>query len=296
MASIDGFALRAADFSYVGSGLRSPECTIAEADGTLWVSDSRGGVTRLMPDGQQAVIGSIPGKPNGIAMDRQGNLLVADIAGGKLYRLFRDGRHEVILDSLAGTPLGAVNFVLADRRDRLWITVSTRTCPYTDAVRTPVPDGYVIRLDSDGPHIVAQGICFTNEIRIDSTEHFVYVAETALGRVLRLPLLSDGSLGAPEVFGPARLFEGALIDGITFDEEHNLWVTELTRNALGVISPDGVARVVFEDPAGHSLLAPSSIAFGGLDRRTAYVGSLKMDRLATYRAPVPGQPLSHWYR
>src|SRR6266404_378656 len=149
MSAIDDFVLRPADFSYVGSGLRSPECTIAEVDGTLWISDDRGGVIRLAPDGRRALIGSIAGKPNGIAMDRQGDLLVADIAGGKVYRLFRDGSHEVIVEAVSGTPLGAVNFVLVDRRDRLWITVSTRTNPYADAVRTPIPDGYIIRLNGE---------------------------------------------------------------------------------------------------------------------------------------------------
>jgi hypothetical protein len=32
-------------------------------------------------------------------MDRQGHLLVADIASGKVYRLFRDGNHEVIVSA-----------------------------------------------------------------------------------------------------------------------------------------------------------------------------------------------------
>jgi sugar lactone lactonase YvrE len=293
MSALDDFVLCADDFSYVGSGLSGPECVVAEADGTLWMSDNRGGVTRLTPDGRQAVIGSISGKPNGIAMERTGNLLIADIANGKVLRLFPNGCHEVVVEKVAGAPIGAVNFVLVDRQDRIWVTVSTRTVPYTDAVKTPIPDGYIFRFDNGSPCIVTRGICFTNEMRIDDCERFIYVAETALGRVVRLPLLPDGSTGPPEIFGPKRLFEGALIDGITFDEDQNLWVTELTRNALAVIARDGTPRIVFEDPAGTTLLLPTSICFGGADRRTAYVGSLKMDRLATFRAPVPGQSLPH---
>ena len=41
---------------YVGQHLQRPECILAEADGTLWSADARGGVVRLSPDGSQQVI------------------------------------------------------------------------------------------------------------------------------------------------------------------------------------------------------------------------------------------------
>jgi sugar lactone lactonase YvrE len=78
------------------------------------------------------------------------------------------------------------------------------------------------------------------------------------------------------------VFPGAKVDGITFDSEGNLWVTEITRNALVVILPDGRAETVFEDPEGKTLLMPTSITFVG---RTALVGSLKMDHLAAFDVP-----------
>ena len=61
-----------------------------------------------------------------------------------------------------------------------------------------------------------------------------------------------------------------------------------------MISPDGRSHTIFEDPEGKTLLLPTSITFAGPDLRTALVGSLKMDRLAAFTAPYPGQPLSHW--
>jgi hypothetical protein len=39
---------------------------------------------------------------------------------------------------------------------------------------------------------------------------------------------------------------------------------------------------------------PTSVTFGGPDLRDAYVGSLKMDRLPHFRAPVAGPPPVHW--
>ena len=47
MNDITQFRLRAHDIRYVGAGLSRPECIIAEADGTLWVADDRGGLLRF---------------------------------------------------------------------------------------------------------------------------------------------------------------------------------------------------------------------------------------------------------
>jgi sugar lactone lactonase YvrE len=294
MSEIGDFRLHPGEIEFVGEGLSRPECIVAERDGTLWISDNRGGVTRILPNGDQALIGSVPGDPNGIAMERDGNLLIANIGDGKLYRLSREGRHEIVLDSLAGRLLGAVNFVMVDPEDRIWVTVSTRTEPRSRAIAAPRPDGYVIVIDERGPRIAGEGFHFTNEIRFDRAGAFAYVAETALGRVTKLRVRDDLTLGSPEAHGPDRLFDGALIDGITFDAAGNLWVTEITRNALAVIAPDGAAHIVFEDPEGEALLFPTSLTFGGPDLKTAYVGSLKMDRIAKFRAPCAGEPLRHW--
>jgi sugar lactone lactonase YvrE len=51
---------------------------------------------------------------------------------------------------------------------------------------------------------------------------------------------------------------------------------------------------VFEDPEGRVIEKPSSVAFGGDDLRTVYVGSLTSTRLAHFRSPVPGLPMRHW--
>jgi sugar lactone lactonase YvrE len=294
MSSVAGFRLSPSDIDYLGHGLSRPECIIAERDGTLWVADNRGGAMRIAPDGEQSLVGRMGGDPNGLAMERSGALLVANIGDGKLYRLERDGTHQVILDSLEGKPLGAVNFVMVDPRGRIWVTVSTRTEPRSRAIAEPRPDGYVIVIDDRGARIAAEGFHFTNEIRFDRAGTFAYVAETTLGRVTRLEVEADLALASPRTYGPQRLFEHARIDGITFDGAGNLWVTEITRNGLWVITPDGGAHAVFEDPAGTTLHFPASITFGGPDLRTAYVGSLKMDRIARFRAPIPGEALSHW--
>jgi sugar lactone lactonase YvrE len=290
---LGGFTLRAEDITWFGEDLSRPECVLAQRDGTLWCSDDRGGVARIGADGRHTVLGKVPGLPNGIALEAGGAILIANIGEGKLERLHRDGRHETVLDSFAGRKLGAVNFVYRDGA-RVWVTVSTRVEPLTDAVQRPVPDGYILLIENGAVRLAAEGFCFTNEVRIDRAQRHLYVSETARGRILRLALGADGALGPPETYGPDPLCPGARVDGLAFDAEGNLWVTEISRNALFVIAPDQSCRCVFEDPSAATVNFPTSLCFAGPDLKTVYIGSLRMKRLGVFRSPVAGEKLQHW--
>ena len=316
--SIKDFSLALSQLQFVHSGLSRAESIIAEKDGTLWTSDNRGGVTRIDPDGSMRTIGNIEGDTNGLAMDAEGNIYIAHIGDGNIYKMDKQGNHVVILKEINGQPLGAANYVFIDSKDRLWISVSTRSIPWFIAAAAPRPDGYIILIDEKGPRIVADGIYFTNEVRMDADEKFLYAAETMGNRILRYPVLEDG-LGEAEVFGPSQFPLGGYPDGITFDAEGNLWVAHIIRNGLGVITPDGDHHMVFEDvrqPAmenavrlveqnaltpeamyacvGPTIQFPASLTFAGPDLKTAYLGSLAMPHLVKFQSPVAGLPLRHW--
>lgn len=282
MPEIETFKLQAGDFRTVGRDLSRPECIVAEADGTLWVSDNRAALTRISPDGAQTLVGSMRGAPNGFAMEADGSFLVANIEDGRFYRQARDGTHTVVLDTWDGAALGSANFAYLDPQGRMWATISTRTVPRANAVHNHIPDGFVLCREDGKWRFAAGGFCFTNEVRV--LGDFLYVAETAKGRVVRLKIGTDRK----EPYGPDPVFPDAKIDGIVFDSAGNLWITEITRNALVVLDTKGKAHTVFEDPEGETLVLPTSITFAGKDRRTALVGSLKMDHLAAFLAPFPG--------
>lgn len=296
MSSIANFKLKPADFKFVGDGLSRPECILAERDGTLWVSDDKSALMRIDRAGKQARLGNVGGMPNGLAIDKSGAILIANIGDGKLYRLTRDGKHEMILDQFEGKPLGSLNFVYIDARDRIWLTISTLTVPRIQAVQQPIPDGYILMHDGKRWRKMGAGYCFTNEVRFDADGRHIYIAETAIGRVSRHALAADGAFGPRETYGPETLFPGAKIDGITFDAEGNLWVTEVGRNSIIVITPEQSSYLVFCDPSGQTLKRPASLTFAGPDMKTAYIGSLDMDRIPYFRSPTAGRALEHWER
>jgi sugar lactone lactonase YvrE len=252
-------------------------------------------------------------------MTDDGSLIVANLGLSKVQKLHPDLHVEDLLTEVDGVSITTPNFVFLDSRQRLWISVMTREHHWWPAAAAPRPDGYIVLLDEKGPRIVADGLFLTNEIRLDATEEYLYVVETIMNHMLRFRVQPDGSLTDKEIFGPDNLGTGAAIDGFTFDVEGNLWVTLVLRNGLGIITTDGDYHVVFEDPredvlksfeekiasgtaepndmamaAGPNLQFITSLAFGGPDLRTAYLGSLAMSTLPTFQSPVAGLPLRHW--
>jgi len=297
MNTIDGFRVERKDLQFLGTGLSRPECIIAQPDGVLRVSDDRGMYT-LHQDGKASVlVGRKRGVTNGMALGRDGWLYIADIEAQDVYRIGLNpnpGREEIVFNGLNHTKPGAVNFVYFDMRGRLWITISTRWSSRPDAIAQGADDGYVLLMDEHGGRVAAEGIQFTNEVRVDAAGQFLYVAETAAGHVSRFRLERDGTLSERQIYGPSPIFDGAKIDGITFDVQGNLWVTEITQNAIVVIKPDGSSQRILHDPNGEFLPIPTSVTFGGKDLKTVYVGSLKTDSVAWFRSPVAGLPLYHW--
>ncbi|GAB6275572.1 MAG: hypothetical protein SAMD01599839_01120 [Rectinema sp.] len=192
---IRNFHIDKTKINFIGKDLQRPECILAEPDGGLWAADAHGGVMHIRPDGSQELItqkrssdftqsasdvdrftkGTLP---NGLAFAENGDILISNFGTDCLEVMKRTGETKDLMDTVDGKPIGKVNFVLRDSKNRLWITVTTRVKNWIDALVPDLDDGYIIRLDELGPHIVADGFHFTNEVRFDKDEEFLYVVET----------------------------------------------------------------------------------------------------------------------
>ncbi len=332
---IDGFAVDPGSITYVGHDLQRPECILAERDGSLWSADARGGVVHIRPDGSQELVAQTASRgfseaadeearfvtgtlPNGLAFARNGDILISDFGTDRLDVMTREGASRILVDTIDGAPIGKVNFVLRDSRDRIWLTISTRTTNWMQAVSPSIRDGYVALYEDGRLRVVADGFHFTNEIRLDAREEWLYVAETCARRVTRLRVRPDGELTDRETFGPAD--HGAFIDGIAFDAHGNLWGTHVMTDRIFAITPDGDLRILLDDDrgseAGRALMAAfardeatpelmlacggtiapwfASVTFGGPDLRDVFIGSLRGTRIPRFRSPVAGLPMSHW--
>ncbi len=305
--------LSTADFRIFGRELQRPECVWIDGDG-VWASDARGGVARVRENDDPVLLGTGIAEANGFSRRPDGSFVVAGIGDGGLHTIARDGTTRRLLDSFDGKPLGTVNCAWADGQDRIWLSMMTRAPHWYSGLTDPNPDGYILRIDGEGAHceIVADGLDLTNEVKVSPDGRYLYAAETLGCRIVRFAIRPDGSLGRKETVGPKSLGRGAFPDGFAFDPLGNVWVTIISTNGLSVIDTRGDVHVIYHDSNEKAVEAmtlgverrsgtvdhlatcasecgplrlPTSLAFGGPDGRTAYVGSLLMPHLATFRLP-----------
>ncbi len=331
-----GFEIDPSSVSFIGEKLQRPECILAEPDGSLWAADARGGVVHIRPDGSQSIItqkrtngidvsssdvsrffeGTLP---NGLAFAQNGDIYISNFGTDCLELMKRTGETTVLFDTIDGKEIGKVNFVLRDTKDRLWITITTMKKNWIDALVPDLADGYIARYDKRGIHIVADGLHFTNEVRFDAKEEYLYVVETTGGRVIRFRCDTEGNLSGRETYGPTHMGQGAYPDGIAFDSYGNLWGTMVYSDKLFVITPDGEMHILLDegdhgkvqrlDDAFYNRcvtneilfqtgrgIAPwmASVTFGGPDLKNVYIGSLRATNIPWFRSPVAGLPMVHW--
>ena len=317
------FTLTFADVTAIGDDLHRPELVLTTACGDLYVSDERGGVARVGPDGSTELFHgkTADGQPlgaNGFAMLADGSFLIAPLVGGGVFRLQRNGQAAMFLQEVEGRPLQCPNFVLLDDIGRIWICTLTQHDRKTlSSYSREKRDGFIVLVDKRGARIVADGVGYPNEVRVDPTGQYLYTVETMAARLLRYRILPDGGLGAPETI--FALDELSLFDGFTLDSEGGAWITEPVANRLWYVSPDGKPRLLIEDSFpeqvarlaqlqkttgvtrsvlyeehGSRLRNIASIAFGGADLKTAFMGSLMGKQILSFRSPVAGMKPAHW--
>ena len=333
---IDGFTVSKEDFKFLGEGLQRPECILAEKDGTLWSADARGGVVKISPDGSQEIItqshdadafesSSDEGRkfiegtlPNGLAFADNGDILISNFGTDCLERMTRTGETTVMFDTVDGEPIGKVNFVCRDSKNRIWITISTMLHDWPKAMRPDFIDGRILLYeDGKGVRIVADDVHFSNECKLDANEEYLYIVQTCARNIARYKIGDDGSLGPKEIYGPSD--HGRFIDGCAFDSYGNLWGTHVMNDGIFAIKPDGDLQIIFDDSSpeevkmlddafqagtldtdtllkcgGTIATWCASVTFGGADLKTVYVGSLRATNLPYFTSPVAGLPMVHW--
>ena len=183
-----------------GVGLKRPEDVVVSRDGHVWASDEASACAEILPDGGLRRVGKAGGRPNGINMDRQGRILIANFAldtsdPGGLQRLDpRTGTIEMLCAEVDGRALKASNYPLVDRAGNVWCSHSTWDRAGSAAGSG---DGFVYRVSPDGrAQLMAEGFHFTNGLAMDPDESHLYVCQTMGNDVVRLPIRRDGTPGA----------------------------------------------------------------------------------------------------
>ena len=298
-------------FEKIAVGIDRPEDVVVGRDGRVFASDHQCAVAEILADGSFKRLGPKGGAPNGLNMDRQGRILIAnfgiyDREDGPLQRFDpATGKHETLLAEVGGKRLTSSNYPVMDAAGNIWCANSTHAETWPQALdgRT---DGFIFVLRPDGSSsIEAEGLKFPNGMALSADESLLYCAQTSGADVMAFPILPGGRLGKGERYGPVlgNLQEPGgpqhpaetlgYTDGVGMDAEGNVWVCLPAANKVVAILPSLEVVTVIHDPSGEIVNHPTNVTWGGADLKDLYIGSIRADYVLKGRSPVAGEPLIH---
>src|SRR3954447_24398680 len=300
-------------FEEITSGLQFPEGPVWMADGTVLVTELKGGrIQRVHPDGRKEVVAEPGGSPNGLAVGPDGALYVcnsggwdfleigdftipestlpASHSGGRIERIDpATGDVTVLYTECDGNPLIGPNDLVFDAQGGMWFTDRGRrggAVRHVGAIYYAQPDGSEIRevvFPSESP----------NGIGLSPDGARLYAAETHTGRVYAWNVTGPGEVEQNAAGAAGAMICGLpgmqLFDSLGIDSDGNVVVATLVTGALTVISPTGevLDQLLTGDPM------TTNVCWGGDDLCTAYVTCSGTGRLISLQWPRPGLKLNY---
>jgi gluconolactonase len=282
--------------------LLDPEGPVAMPDGSwLFVegASGRGCVTSVSQDGQSRRIVAKTGRPNGLAVDAEQGIWVAESKIPSLLRVTLDGEMQVVATACQNEPFLFPNDLCFGPDGAIYLTdsgVFIDSFAPQGKIRPDYMsvdyDGRVYRIEprTGAVSLIDRGIRFTNGIAF-GPDDALYVNETLTGNVYRYSW-KDGRVSAPrELFGNVIRpdappgWKGP--DGMAFDEEGLLYVAVFGQGDVTVLARDGtVARRI--DTLGR---LPTNVAFALPGKRTLYVTEYQNAQVETFSVPCDGLKL-----
>jgi sugar lactone lactonase YvrE len=287
-----------------GKGAMQAEGVVIDKEGNVYGGGRNGIIYKVTPDGKVSALTTLPAGsiPNGITMDRQGNLVYCDLGKKAVMRVTQSGQVSMITDRVGTLALTLPNFASYDAEGNLYVSNSSTQdiSKVLSELEKPAPNGALVRIEPDGGgDIVATSIYLANGTAIDPKEEAVYVLESTRDDCLRIAIKKDGTFGKPEIY--AKDFP-ALPDGMAFDVEGNLYVTLpgkakdgqlVPANQIIKVDTSGKWTVLIDDPTGQKLDLPTNCAFGGPGLQDLYIANLEGDHFSRVRTAFRGHPLYH---
>jgi gluconolactonase len=283
------------------SGLSFPEGPVVLPDGSWLVVEMEaqpGCVTQISPDGRQRRVIANTGRPNGLAVDKNGFVWVAESTDSALLRMTMDGATEVIATECEGKPFLWPNDLCFGPDGAVYLTDSGVTVRDYKVGTGPRPDyesvkldGRVYRIDPETRQVqqLDSGLRFTNGLAFGPDGN-LYVNETRTGMVYRYLWREDGNFGPREFFGqsnpdPVPGYKGP--DGMAFSKDGRLFVAIFGRGRVNVMDSNGL---VIEQISTRGL-KPTNVAFGLPGDKRIYVTENEFGALEAFDVGVDGFPL-----
>lgn len=260
-------------------------------DGRIFVSAEDGWIYLLSPRGEVSQYVKTPGRPLGIALDKQNNLFVCDWDAHGVYKVTPDRDVSLLPDSGDKRKMQFPNFCVFDDQGNLYIS-DTGTSRRNAQIYNP--DGKIFRITPTGKcELFAEGLYQPNGLAMRRGESALYVIQTATDNVLKVEIKPDGQPGRVSAY--ARNLDGSP-DGMAFTENGDLLVVTGLHEIIYRITPRGITEIFLEDKNAERLIAPANPAFGGKHLDELYITNLMGNSVSRIKGVPRGQALYHQHR
>jgi gluconolactonase len=268
-------------FEIFANGLDHPECCAFDRDGNLWAGGEAGQLYRIDPTGKVEEIANLGGFSCGIALSPDDRELFVCVSGVGVVRVAKNGEHRVFATHAGNQKIIAPNYLLFDRRSRLYVT---------DSGNWMKQNGFLLRFTPDGRgEILAGPFGYANGLALTCDEQHLYMVESDSDSILRFEISAE-RLHPPEKYA---VHVGRFPDGLALDADGNLYVCCYASDEIWRVDPDGQQSLLAHDRWGIRLGRPTNLAFGGKHFDEIYVANLGRYTITRANIGLRGQPLAN---
>lgn len=213
-----------ADLTVVPVPGNAPEDVVVDAAGNIWTGVDDGRIVRISPDGQPTVVGETGGRPLGLAVARDGRLLVCDSPRGLLAMDTDSGKFETLVEEVDGRHLQFCSNVTETPDGTIYFTESTSAFTYPHfkgAIMEARPRGSLFRRDADGTVLtVVPGLYFANGVTQTADGSALVFAETQGRRLSKYWLTGPQAEAVTTLVANLRGYP----DNISTGADGRIWV------------------------------------------------------------------------
>jgi gluconolactonase len=295
--ALDAIVPADAAIEKVAGGFKFTEGPIWIHEGYLLFSDiPNNAIMKWTPDGKVSVFmkpsgyrGSAPFKgpesgSNGLTLDKQGRLTIAEHANRRVTLREKDGKLTVVAEKYEGKRLNSPNDLVWKSDGSLYFTdppYGLQTQGDNDPLKE-LPFNGVFRLASGKLQLLIRNLTRPNGIAFSPDEKHLYIAVSdPVKKVwMRYDVKPDGTLANSSVFFDASASkEDGLPDGMKVDQKGNVYGTG--PGGVWIFSPEGKHLGTIKPPE-----VPANCNWGDADGRTLYMTA--RTGLYRIRLKIPG--------
>lgn len=247
------------DLEKLATDFKFTEGPAVDADGNVYFSDIPNSKIWIWTTADSLkLFRENSNESNGLYFDKNQNLLACEGQKGRITSTSSDGNYKVLANQYDGKPFNKTNDLWPDNKGGVYFTDPQ----YGGDMENLAQGGmHVYYITFDGKVIrVCDDLTRPNGVIGTPDGKTLYVTDRGAGKTYQYEIQNDSSLSNKTLF----IDEGS--DGMTIDQEGNIYITTKDKSQVDVFSKSGDLIKTIDIPE-----SPTNLCFGGKDRNQLYI-------------------------